>query len=156
MLLLTQDDACDGNLLRLPHSLEQEPVRLARALLGYQVVSRIEVDGVDLVQVDEVLDVYGSRCLWIERVELLGGDQDIAVARDFVALDDVLERNLFAILGADPLLLDAGAVGVMQLVETDVFLGCGTEKFDRDVDEPETDRPAPDGSGHSEGTYLLA
>src|SRR5205085_4978978 len=101
-----------------------------------------------LLQVDEVQDVDGPRSLGVERLQLLGRDHDVLVAGDLVALDDVLKGDLLAVLGADPLLLDAGAVLVVQLVEPDVLLRGRGEELDGHVDQTETDGAAPDGSWH--------
>ena len=148
VLLLAQHDARDGDLLRLPHRLQQQRVSLGGALVRDHVVAGVVVDGVDLLQVDEVQDVDGPRSLGVERLQLLGRDHDVLVAGDLVALDDVLKGDLLAVLGADPLLLDAGAVLVVQLVEPDVLLRGRGEELDGHVDQTETDGAAPDGSWH--------
>ena len=67
LLLGAQHDAGDGDLVGLLHRPQQEPVRLRRALVGDEVVRVVVVDGVDLVEVDEVLDVDRARLLRVQR-----------------------------------------------------------------------------------------
>ena len=68
---------------------------------------------------------------------------------DLVALHDLCELHFLAIHGADPLLVDPTTVSGVQLVEPDVFGRSGGDQFHRHVDEPETDRSAPDSPRHS-------
>ena len=96
LLLGAQHDAGDRDLVGLLHRPEQQPVRLRRALVGDEVVRVVVVDGVDLVEVHEVLDVDRARLLRVQRVELVGRDDDVAVLRQLVALDDLVVADLLA------------------------------------------------------------
>ena len=53
--------------------------------------------------------------------QLLGLDDHVAAAAEVVALDDVVVVDFLAVDRAHPLLLDASVVGVVELVEADVF-----------------------------------
>ena len=61
------------------------------------------------------------RGLHVDGRQLLGLDHHVPAAAQVVALDDVVEVDLLAVDRADPLLVDPAAVGVVQLVEADVF-----------------------------------
>src|SRR5207302_9881296 len=71
-----------------------------------------------------------------------------AVRADLVALDEVLPRDLLAVGRARPLLLDADAVGFVQLVEAHGLLRDGAVELDRDVHQPEADGAGPDRPRH--------
>ena len=148
LLLGADHDPADGDLARLAHRLEQQPVGLGPAGGRRQVVGVVVVDRVDLGEIDELLDVDRLGRLGVERVELLGLDQHVAVGRELVALDDVLEGDLVAGRRVDPLLADASAGLARQLVEADrLGRGCAVE-LDGHVDQPEADRAGPDCAGH--------
>ena len=116
-LLGADDDAGDRHLARRLHRVEQQPVRLGRALVRHEVVRVVVVDRVDVLEVDEVLDVDRARALGIERVELVGRDHDVAVLGQLEALDDLVERHLLPGLGVHPLLLDPVSRLLVELVE---------------------------------------
>ena len=100
--------------------------------------------GIDLAQLDELLDLDASALLRRERLELLRLDQhDLALA-DLVALDDLLEGNLAAAALGHPLVVDALAGLGLELVEGDVVGHRGGVKTDRDVDQAEVDRTGPE------------
>jgi hypothetical protein len=77
-------------LLERPH---EEPVRLLAALLRHVVVRLPEVDGVDLVERDEVADVDRMRELDVEAVEVLGLDRDEAPLLELERADDVVRST---------------------------------------------------------------
>ena len=148
VLLGPQHQPGDGHLVGVLHRLEEQRVGLRRPLLRHQVVGPLVVDRVDLVEVDEVLDVDRPGGLGVERLELLRGDDHVPVGRDLEALDDLLVGHLLAGLGRHPLLADAGARPLLQLVEPHVLGGDGAEQLHRHVDQPEADGTAPDRSRH--------
>jgi len=100
---------------------DQQGIGLDGPVLGHQVVGVLEVDGVDVDQVDELLDVDGPAGLGVDGVELLGVDDDIATPAQVVALDDVVVVDFLAVDRAHAFLVDTAAVGVVELVEPDVF-----------------------------------
>src|SRR6266702_874929 len=88
----------------LLHGLEQQPVRLlGRLAVGRQVIGVLVVDGVDLVEVDEVADVDGLRRLGSVGRELVGVDHHVLTLLDLVSLDDVRVVDLPARLLGHPL-----------------------------------------------------
>ena len=96
------------------------------------------------VEVDEVLDVDRPGLRGIERVQLLRRDHHVPVRGDLEALHDVLVGDLLPILGADPLLLDPGVVGVVELVEPHGLLRNRAVELHGHVHEPEADCASPD------------
>ena len=147
-LLGADHHAGDGDLVGLAHRLEEQVVRLVGAAVGRQVIRVVVVDRVDLVLVHELLDVDRARLLGIERVELLGLDDHVAVLGDLEALDDLLERHFFPGLGRDALLLDARTRLLFELVEADGLLVDGAVELHGHVDEPEADGATPDCASH--------
>jgi hypothetical protein len=101
-------------------------------------------DRVDVAQVDEVLDVDRARLLRIERVELVRRDHHVALLRELVALDDVVEGDFLIGVGIDPLLRDPVAGLAVELVEAHGLAADRGVQLDGHVDEPERDRAAPD------------
>ena len=112
----------------------------------------VVVDGVDLVEVDEVLDVDRPGGLGVEGVELLGRDHHVGVRAQLVALDDVLVGDLLAGGGRDPLLLHPRLALGVDLVEADVLGRHRAVELHRHVHQPEADGPGPHRSSHG---YLL-
>ena len=94
---------------------------LRRVLVGDEVVGLLEVDGIDLVEVDEVLDLDLVAGLGLERGELVGLDDHVVAALELVALHDLVVRDLFAGLLRDLAVPDAGAGLLFELVEADVL-----------------------------------
>src|ERR1044071_8184642 len=84
----------------------------------------------------------------VEKDRYVVGEDDVAVLLDLVALDDVLEGDLFAILLADALVADGPAVLVVELVETERLLLGRRVDGDRDRHEAEADGPLPHGTRH--------
>jgi hypothetical protein len=115
----------------------------------------VEVDRVDVLEIHEVLDVDRPGLLRIERLELLGGDDDVPIRRQLVALDHVLVGHLLARRGIDPLLLDAHAGLVVELVEAHGLARDCAVELDRHVDQPERDRPAPDRARHQRPPVVM-
>src|SRR5690606_26308403 len=68
---------------------------------------------------------------------------------ELVALGDLLGGHLLAVGRRHLAVLDAGARARVDLVEVDALARDGVEQLDRDVDQPEADRAAPDRTGHA-------
>ena len=100
-----------ATLLVARHGLDEQRVGLAGTRLGHHVVGVLVVDGIDLVEVDELLDVDRVRGLGVERGQLVGVDHHVLARRDLVALDDLVVGHFLVLFGAEPLLRDAGVVG---------------------------------------------
>ena len=109
--------AGQGDPLGLLHDLREKGVRLGSALVGPDVVRPIEVDGVHLRDRNELDDLDGLGRLLLERLELLGSEGDVAVLRELEALDHLVAGHDLAVLGADVLLLQPGAVLRVEHVE---------------------------------------
>src|ERR687883_67732 len=71
----------------------------------------------------------------IERVELLGREHHVAVARELVALHDVVVGDLVAGHRVHALLLDPVPGVLVQLVEADGLARDGRVQLDRHVDQ---------------------
>ena len=135
--------------------LREQRIGLRAALVGREVVRLVEVDRVDALDRDELgdLDHVGARLL--QRLQLLGREDDVLVLGELVALDRVLARHDDAFLGADVLLLEARAARrLVQHVEGDRpgRLRRGVE-LDRNRHEAEGDRQRCDGSGRHDFTF---
>src|SRR4051794_19117042 len=153
-LLLADDDAGDGDLARLAHRLQQQPVGLGATGAGREVVGVVVEQRVDRVEVDEVLDLDRPGLLRIERLELRRLDDDVAVRGDLIALDDLVVGHLLARRRVDALLLDAHARALVELVEAHRLAADRAVELDGDRDQPEADRTGPDRPRH--GSYLRA
>ena len=91
-LLRAQHEAADRDLVLVLHHLGEQAVGLGRVLVGHQVVRLLEVHGVDLGEVDEVLDLDLPARLGLERGELVGLDHHVVAVLELVALDDLVVR----------------------------------------------------------------
>jgi hypothetical protein len=100
----------DRHLALLRHRGGKEGVGLLRAELRAEVVRAVEVDGVDLVEVDEVLDLDRFRLLGSHVLELVLGEDHVLLGGDLVALDDLVVRDLLAVLLGDALVPHAGVI----------------------------------------------
>ena len=148
MAFLAQDDAADRDPVRLAHRLEHQAVGLAGTGRRHQVVRLVVEDRVDLRGLDELLDFDRLGLLGVERLEFGRLDHDVLIGGDLVALDDVLVGHLLAVGRADPPLLDARVIGVVELVKVHRLARDGAVELDRHVHQSERDRAAPDRTGH--------
>jgi hypothetical protein len=106
-------------------------------------------DRVDVRELDEVLDLDRLGLLGLQRLELPGLDDHVAVGGQLEALDDVLVRDLVAGRRVDALLRDAYAGFAAELVEAHGLAVDRAVELDRDGDQAERDRPGPDRTRHS-------
>ena len=105
-------------------------------------------DRVDLRELDEVLDLDGLGLLGLQRLELAGLDDHVAVGRELEALDDLVVGDLVARRRVDALLGDAHAGLAAELVETHGLAVDRAVELDRDGDQSERDRPGPNRTRH--------
>ena len=111
----------------------------------------VPISAVDLSERHELDDVDRARRFFLERLELVGGEDDVLVLRELVALARVLStHDLVVVLGADVLLLEACPALLVEHVERHARLGLrGGVQVDRDGHEPERDGGGSYGtSGH--------
>jgi len=158
VLLRAQDEAPDGGAALVVHRLDEQAVRARRPLprlVGDQEVRPVVVDGVDLADVDELLDVDRACSLGRDGVELLVGEDHLP-AVELVAVADLLVRNLLALLRAHAADLESGVGLVVELVEVDVEVLHGGDERDRHVDQAEGQRAAPQRSQRFFTAFTLA
>jgi hypothetical protein len=126
------------------HRRDQQPVRLAAALVGHQVVGLVVVDRVDRAHRDERDNVDGVPRRFFQRLQFRRREGDIAVLVELVALDHVGAFDRHAFLQAHVLLLQPRAA-VVQQVEADRTRGLGGRiQLDRYRHQPEAERQRGD------------
>ena len=145
-MLGPQHEAGNADPVRALHRLDQQRVRLRRAAIGHQVVGALVIDGIDLRQIDEVLDLDRLVGAGVERFQLLARHRDVSSLAELEALDDVLPGNFLTFDAAHALLLDTPAVLVVQHVEAHFLVAHRRHGLHGDVHEPEVDRAGPDRS----------
>ena len=118
---------------------DEQRVGLLGALVGAQVVGVLEVDGVDLVEVDEVLDLDRAGLLGVELGQLVAAQRHVLVGGELVALDDVVVGDLLAVGLGDALVAHAGAVLLAQLAEAHGLLRDRAVQLHGHVQQPEAD-----------------
>src|SRR5438067_4814614 len=156
ILLGAQHELRHAHLAGLLHRLDQQRVRLGGAPVGHQVVRALVIDGIDLLEIDEILDLDRLGRARIERFQFFARDRDVAALGDLESLDDVLPRHFLPVGAADALLLDARAVLVVEHVEADLFGRGRREQLHGDADQAEADRTAPDRPRHLQATSLAS
>ncbi len=125
--------------------LGEQPVGSLATLVGAEEVRLLEVEAVHLGEGNELVDVDGVRGLLVERLDLLGREDDVLALGELVSLGDLVPLHDLVVLGADVLLLEPGAVLLVHHVEADVGGGlAGGIEIDRDRNQSERDR----GRGH--------
>src|SRR4029079_7500987 len=85
----------------------------------------------------------------LERLELAGLDQDVAVLGDLVALDDVLVGDLLAVLGVHALVLDPRAGLARELVKPHALAIERAVQLHGHGDHAEADSSGPHRAGHA-------
>ena len=78
VLLRAQHDAAEPDARGALERRQQQGVRLGRGAVGRQVVGRLPVDRVDVVERDELLDLDAPRALRGDALELGGRDRHVA------------------------------------------------------------------------------
>ena len=138
VLLGAEYEAPDAHLPGAFHGLGQQCVGASGGAVGYEVVTVLEEERVDLGQVDELLDLDAAAGLGRQAFELLGLHDDILAAADFVAFHDLGVIDLLPVEGADPLLVDPPPVGTVKLMEPDVLGRRRRDELDGDVHQTKT------------------
>jgi hypothetical protein len=139
----TDPDAL-GALERVVH----EPVRVVAVVTRPEVVRAVVGDRIDLLGANELLELDQARARAGGRVDLLLAEDHVLAAPQLVPLGDLLVGNLLAVLGADPLLLDPGSVGCVDLVKVDGLVLGRRVHLDRQHRQAERDRAVPDRAWH--------
>ena len=126
----------------------QQPVGVLTVLAGTEVISALNVVGVDFAPGHELLQLDAAGLLPGGRIDLVLAEQDVFVPADLVPLSDLLVGHLLALLGADPLLLDARPVCLVNLMKVDALVLDRGMNLDGDRDQPKADGAVPDRAGH--------
>jgi hypothetical protein len=66
----------------------------SRPRLGREPVTRLEIDGIDLVGLDELLDGHRVQARERQRLEVLIGEHDVLSRRDLVPLHHLVPGDL--------------------------------------------------------------
>ena len=122
----------------------QQPVGLLAVGACAQVIGAVVVNGVDVRLAHELLELDQMRALAGGGVDLLLAEHDVLPLADLIALGHLLVRNLFALLGADPLLLDPGPILRVHLMEVHALVLGRRVHLDGHGGEAEGDRAVPD------------
>ena len=144
-LLAVDHDPSDRDFAALAQRLANDAIAfLGDAAVGHEVVRRVEIDRIDVV--DEFGDVDRIGRLEPQPLDVVRIDSDVAALFVLVPLDDVL-----ALDRADPghheLLLDPLAGRLVDHVEAHlVALGRGGVEPHRDRDQRQLDKTGPVGS----------
>ena len=146
-LLRPHHEAADRDLALLLHDVDEQAIGLLGALVGDQEVRVLEVHGIDLGEVDEVLDLDLAARLGRERGELVGLHDDVAARLDLVTPDDAVVADLFTRLFRDPPVADPGVGAFLELMEAHVERLRGRDDTHGHGDEAEADGSGPDGAG---------
>ena len=105
---------------------------------------------VDVAQIDELLDIDRPRLAGLDRAQLEVGDDHLPRVFELVAAGDLLVRHLDVLLRAPALDLDQGPVLHVHLVEVEIEVLDRGRDAHRNVHQPETERAAPQRSGHDQ------
>jgi hypothetical protein len=132
----------------------QQPVGVGAALAGAEEVRAVVVDRIDLRRVDDVLDVDDPTAVAAGGVDLLLVDDDVLARAHLVPAHDLVARHLTLVLRAEAPVLDARAVGHVDLLEVHPAGVDRGVQLDRHGDGAEHDRAVPQGAscaGHAHG-----
>src|SRR5690606_5564805 len=121
---------------------------------GFEVVGLLKVNGVDLLELHELLDVDGTGALNSQVGQLFVGDDDVAVLVVFVAPDNFVLGHLPLAVGAKLQVTDAAAADGVELVEGDVFALGRRVDLDGDVDQAKAEGALPE-CLHAAGSSFL-
>ena len=133
-LLPADDDLADRDLAALAQCLADDAVAfLGDAAVRHQVIGRVEIDRVDVI--DEFADVDRVGGLEPEPLQIVGLDRDVMPLLVFIPLDDLVALDR-AGAGDDELLPNPFAGRLMDHVEADALLhGRRGVEADGDRDE---------------------
>ena len=133
---------CD--IAGLDHGLAQQAVGFVATLVWPEQARLLEVDGVDLLDRDELLDLDRAVTLLLERLELVLTHHDVLVARVLVAPHGLRARDRLIALATGVTLLEPAAVLLMQHAEAHGLGAGGGVDLDRNRHEAERDRARRD------------
>src|SRR5213592_890109 len=110
----------DRDALGLLERLGQQLVGALAALVGAEEVGPVEINAVHLFGWKKLDDVDRTGGSLFQRFQLVWREGDVLAFAEFIALDHFITLDLLAVLGADVLLLESGAVFLVEPVERDV------------------------------------
>ena len=126
------------------HRLGEQLVGLLAALVGSEVVRVLEVDGIDVGERHELLDVERLARGGLERLQLLVGEEHVLVLRDLVTLHQLAALDDALAARAPDLLLDARPADLVKHVEGRLLGVRRDVEAYRNGHQPEADRPRAD------------
>jgi hypothetical protein len=127
--------------------LSHQSVGFRAALARYDVIGRVEVDGIDLISRDERIHIDGVHRRQVERLEVFIGDFHPLAAGVLVALGDLIPFQPAVPLLAGSLIVDPLTVFGVDQVQVDLLLALPAHsgvKLDWNRDHTEADGTAPD------------
>src|SRR6202035_3218584 len=154
--LAADDHLADRDLAGLPQGLADDPVAfLGDAAVRNQVIRRVEIDRVDLIDEFAYVDRVGG--LEPQPFQIVGIDGHVVALLVLEALDDLVALDR-PDAGDDQLLSAPLARGLVDLVETDALAlgrrGVETNR-DRHQRELQVPRPVRAGGGcHRKNSYI--
>ncbi len=117
LLAAARREAGDGALAGALHRLAEKAVRLVAALVRTEQVGPVEVDGIDLGDGNELLDLDRLVALTLQRLELVRRQDRVLALGVLVPLDHVAALHHLPAAGAHVLLPQARLVLLVQQVE---------------------------------------
>src|SRR5262249_47484735 len=123
MLATAERYLADRGLPGLAQSLADHDIAFAGLLVGrQQIIGALVIALVDFGGIDELNEIDGPLAFETHGLELFRLEEDVGVALDLVALDDVGGLDLTD-PGHHPLIFDPLAGRLVNLVEPDLGLG---------------------------------
>src|SRR5580704_7089545 len=149
VLLVAHHHGGDADTVGVGHRLAQQRIGLVGAgTFGGEVVTRPEIDRVDVGLEDEVGDLDLPGLLRLGTLELLLAQDDVLATTEIEAADDVVVSDLLARPLVDLLVADAVGGPLLELVEVDALVRRRRVQADGDVHQPEAEGALPNGAWH--------
>src|SRR5438552_5021013 len=108
MLLTARRVLTERGTSGLFQGCREQTIRAIATLVGAEVIDLLEILAIDARKRDELDDVDRARRLFLERLQLLGAENDVLILGELVPLHRVVAGHDLVVLRADVLLLESG------------------------------------------------
>src|SRR3989441_5960492 len=143
VLLLMHNHPAYGYLPLLLQRLQHQEVRFLTILIRDEVVARIKIDRIQFVRIYELENLHKSSRSNLELLKLLLSDSNILSLLNLKPTDNVLPRNLLAILRTYTLEVERTLVSRTQEAKPSLMLGNCPVRLDRYAYQSKADRSLP-------------
>src|SRR6202043_3602415 len=133
----------DADFSALLERIAQKHVGFVAAFLRFEIIRFVKEHRIDLVKIDKVLDVHRLGRFEINALKIFVFQHDVFSFFILVAFDNLVPRNLPAVLFRDAFVIHGTQVALAKETKLELRLPSRRIQGDGNVNQTETDAPFP-------------